>query len=511
MRSFPLAALINREWRTTWADRGAYVLRSAYAGLLLLGAVAAWVVLPMAQGDRIEELPGLMRSTYGQFCRIEFIVVTLLASLTFARSVSREQERGSLDLLLLTPLTRLELLLGKLVGEFLGTTALLACGIPVLFLLLPLGGLTPAHILSAHLLLLAQVLLVGGFCVGLSAVFSRALPVMVSSWVLSIAMNSGPALWMQRQTWTSWGWWAWDEISFYERLDRQLDSVRPQFGSSLSALLIALLLGILACGLGSLVLERRLRRGTPVSLWVRLGRRLTRFADTPHGRRLFRPMTTLRHPLMRREFAVHRDLPFRIAWFLLAVGYMVGTWRLFNDSGSRNEDHVTFAAGGLAIGAGIAVLTGALAIGYDRLRGRLQLLISSGVSPEDIVRSRMAGLLMRMLYLVGVPAFHLAVVVSAAGWCEPRELAWRIPSALISLVLASQVMTVLTVQASLSIRRPEVAAVLAVLAALPAGAVVLVVAGSFLPAFSLFTPLVIGLILANYARCIRKLTGWVLG
>ena len=54
-----------------------------------------------------------------------------------------------MDLLILSPLSRTEILLGKLAGEFLGLTALVAAGIPVFFLLIPLGGLTPLQIGAA--------------------------------------------------------------------------------------------------------------------------------------------------------------------------------------------------------------------------------------------------------------------------------------------------------------------------------------------------------------------------
>jgi len=505
-----MGALILREWRTSWADRGAYVLRAGYAGVLLLAAVAAWIVLPMAQSGRGEDLPGLVRSVFGIFCKAQFLLATLLASMTFARAVSREQEQGTMDLLILSSLTRTELLLGKLVGEFLGVAALLASGIPVIFLLLPLGGLTPAQILCMHLLLLAQVLLVGGVSVGLSALFDRALPVMACVWGLIGALIAGPLIREDRLALRDWRWRLWDQLSLYQWLDAQVDGIRPPWGASLGALGTTALIGLLACGLGSLLLEQRLSRGPTVSLWVRLGLRLRIFAESSSGRRLLRPLAALEHPLMIREFAVYRDLPFRISWFLLVSGYAVAAVRVFRDVQSRVENQLALALVGLAVGALIAVLTGALSVGYDRLRGRLTPLLAMGVAPEDIVQSRLAGLLVRMLYLTAVPAFHLTVIALASEWCPPSALVWRIPATMVGLVLAAGFMAELTLQAALSVRRPEVAAVLAVLSALPVGAAVLLLTAGVLPGFAIGAPLVIAGELGNYSRCIRKLTKWVL-
>ncbi|HLY72966.1 MAG TPA: ABC transporter permease subunit [Planctomycetota bacterium] len=510
MRSSPLIALILREWRTSWADRGAYLLRASYACVLLLGAVGAWITLPLALSGSAEELPGLVRSIFAIFCKAQFVLATLLASMTFARAVSREQERGTLDLLILSPLTRTELLLGKLIGEFLGVTALLACGIPVIFLLLPLGGLTPMQVLCVHLLLLAQVLLVGGACVGLCAVLGRALPVMACSWGMIGALELGPMLRPNRLGLKDWTWGLWEQLSLYERLDGQLQGVRPQAAVAFWSLLATSLIGILACGLGSLVLERRLAKGPTESLSTRLGRRLRRFGESMHGRWLFRSLTALKHPLMRREFTVYRDLAFRISWILLVIAYAVLTVRLYDDSRIREQDLVLLAGGGLAIGALIAVLTGALSIGYDRLHGRLQTLLAAGVAPEDIIRSRMAGLWMRMLHLVVVPIVHLAMIALFYGWCPRAELFWRIPATLAGLLLAVAVMTDLTLQAALSIRRPEVAAALAAIVVVPAGAFVLVVVAGALPGFAVGVPLFIASTMAAYARCIRNFQKWVL-
>jgi ABC-type transport system involved in cytochrome c biogenesis permease component len=506
----PLAALILREWRTSWADRGAYVLRASYAGALFVAAVAAWIALPLAQSGRTEDLPGLVRSIFAMFGKGQFALATLLASMTFARTVSREQERGSLDLLLLTPLTQTGLLLGKLIGEFLGLTALLACGIPVIFLLLPLGGLNPLQILAVHLLLMGQILLVGGLCVGLSTVFTRAVPVMACVWVLIGGLVAGPILKAASGTPKDWRWELWDRLSPYQALDRQLVAVRPDLTTGFWMLGVSALIGVVACGVGSLVLERRLRRGSVVSLWVRVGRPVKQFAASVRGRLLFRPLARMEHPLMLREFSVYRDIPFRISWILLAALYAAATLALNKNPRELQENLVILDVMSVLAGSVLAVVMGALSVGYDRLRGRLQALVAAGVAPEDIVRARFAGLLVRMLLLVTIPAAHLGVMPIVGQWCPAAELIWRIPACVLAFLMATLLMMDFTLSSALKHRRPEVAAVLAALTALPLGAFAAGIIGYSIPGLALGVPLALYGVATQYARSIRNLPKWIL-
>jgi len=185
------AALVLREWRTSWADRRADLLRFGYAALLMLGVLAVWAALPLLYSETSETFPERTRAIFAGFCRVQFVMLTLLASITFARAVCREQEQGSMDLLILCPLTRTEILVGKLAGEFLGLTSLIASGVPLLLLLLPLGGLSALDILTLQVLMLGHVLMLGGFCVAFAALNGRTYAVMAAAWVLVVFLSGG--------------------------------------------------------------------------------------------------------------------------------------------------------------------------------------------------------------------------------------------------------------------------------------------------------------------------------
>jgi len=510
VRHVPLAALISREWRTSWADRGAYILRAAYAGALLAGTIAAWVLLPLVGSGNPDEYPEIIRSGFGMFCRGQFVLATMLAAMTFARAVCREQERGTLDFLILSPLTRTEILVGKLAGEFLGLTALVASGIPVLFLLIPLGGVSIPGILWLQVTILAQVLVVGGVCVALAAAIGRTFPVMLVAWALMVVAAIGHAVgrWWWPKSAVVWN--LWESISVYDTLGRQLSRVQTEAGPAFKALAAAAVVSILCCAMGSLVLEKRFVRGVRVGMWSQVAARVRRFAGSLSGAWLFRPLIALDHPLVRRECAIYRDLPFRFCWMALVIGYAIIARNALHDSWGRWGDHAELASKGLGIGAVLAVLMGAITVGYDRRRGNLQTMLACGVAPEDIVRARMAGLVLRALHLMGLPVIHLALVSIPAGLCPPGEMLWRLPAALTGLLLGTIVMMDFTLKYALSFRRPEVAGVMAVLFALPLGALCMGFVGATFSTFSIGLPLLIVAILASGARNIRKLPKWVM-
>jgi ABC-type transport system involved in multi-copper enzyme maturation permease subunit len=509
VRHLAFASLVTREWRTSWADRGAYVLRAVYSSALLLGVVAAWVSLPFLYSDHPDSFPHLIRSIFDVFCRAQFVLASVVAAMTFARAVCREQERGTLDLLILSPLSRTEILLGKLAGEFLGLTALVASGIPVMFLLIPLGGLSPLQILSVQGVLLAHVLVVGGVCVALASALGRTLPVMICAWAAVALLVFGPDLgrdWISKRAWI---WIAWESLSTYGILDRQLTNVQPEPALTLKALGIAAILGVFFCGLGSLVLERSYLRGARTGPFAALAIRIRRYSGTLSGRRLFRHLFPVEHPLMRRELAVDRDIAFRISWLALVLSYAAVFRYIVGRPGWSEEEHFELSLTGLATAALIAAVVGAFQVASDRRRGTLQALLAAGVSPEDLVRSRLAGLVLRAIFLVAIPAAHL-IWISAYMKVVPKgELLWRIPAALTGLVLGIVLVMEAIIQVAFSNRRPEVAAVLAVVS-LPLGAVVAVFVGGTLSSFAVGVPLMIVGIVGAYAFLVRNTAKWVL-
>ncbi len=506
MRRRAFAALVLREWRTSWADRRADLLRGGYAAALLLGVIVVWVSLPLLFSETSETYPERVRSIVAGFSRVQFVMATLLASITFARAVCREQEQGTMDLLILCPLTRTEILVGKLAGEFLGLTSLIAAGLPVLFLLLPLGGLSALDILTLQTLMLGHMLMVGGFCVGLAALNGRTFAVMGTAWVLVAVLTGGFRVghWFLPRLAPYWD--LWESLSTLSILDDQLSRPLPDPAVSLKLLGFSAIVALLFCGLGSLVLERRHVRGPRIGLIGGLAVRIRRFAASPRGRVLFRPLPLVKNILIRRELSIDRNVGFWILWMVLFCVYAVATLKRpwWDD-----EHHLKVSVAGLAVASVIAAVEGALAVGYERRRGVLQMLLAVGVSPDNVVRSRFTGVLFRTVALVALPTLHLTWLWFYHPFVPREELPWRAPIAMVGLVFAALALAQNTVRLALGSPRPEVAAAMAAILAIPIAFGVTVLTGLTLGSFALCVPIWIGSLLATHARLTARLPRWL--
>jgi ABC-type transport system involved in multi-copper enzyme maturation permease subunit len=86
---------------------------------------------------------------------VQLPLLLFFAALSAASTVAREKDRRTFVLLLMTDLRNYEIVLGKLLASLLQIILLLAGTVPVLALLLMLGGVAPLQVVQATLVMLA--------------------------------------------------------------------------------------------------------------------------------------------------------------------------------------------------------------------------------------------------------------------------------------------------------------------------------------------------------------------
>jgi ABC-type transport system involved in multi-copper enzyme maturation permease subunit len=160
-----------REWLTVPRRAGHYVIRSAYLGALLVLGVTAWQA---AVGwSRTPTLGDTSRFGQLLFQILTFVQLALLlffAALSAAATIIQEKDRRTFVLLLLTDLRNYEIVLGKLLGSLLQIVLLLLGMVPVLVLIVLLGGVSLAQV-GQMLLVLAGAALAAGSLGGLVALW----------------------------------------------------------------------------------------------------------------------------------------------------------------------------------------------------------------------------------------------------------------------------------------------------------------------------------------------------
>ncbi|MDR0520936.1 MAG: ABC transporter permease [Planctomycetaceae bacterium] len=165
-----IGPVFTREMTTAPRREWTYIVRSVYAGLLLLLIVTAWLVVSGTQ---------LITDT-GDFARfgtmlfqflapVQLVLAVFFAAVIAAGTVGQEKERGTLTLLLMTRMTNSELVLGKLFAGLLNILSMLAVSIPIFTAMAMLGGVGYDQILQVMLVTLFSMLACGslGSCVAL--------------------------------------------------------------------------------------------------------------------------------------------------------------------------------------------------------------------------------------------------------------------------------------------------------------------------------------------------------
>src|SRR5437868_15472987 len=157
-----LGPIFAREALTLPRRARHYAWRTVYFGLLWILGLTAWQAV--VGWDRIATLGDTAHFGLLLFQILVFVQLTLLlffAALSGAGAVTQEKDRRTFVLLLLTDLRNYEIVLGKLLGSLLQILLLLAAMVPVLAMIVLLGGIAPNQVGQAVLVLAATGLAAG--------------------------------------------------------------------------------------------------------------------------------------------------------------------------------------------------------------------------------------------------------------------------------------------------------------------------------------------------------------
>jgi ABC-type transport system involved in multi-copper enzyme maturation permease subunit len=136
----------SRRWQN-------FAARSLFVGFLLAALGVVWVSDPALAHPSIHDLARAGASFFYGMIGTELALVLLAAPAFTAGAICLDKARGSLTHLLVTDLSSAEIVLGKLAARLVPVLGLIACALPVLALAMFLGGIDPGAVLGAHLVL----------------------------------------------------------------------------------------------------------------------------------------------------------------------------------------------------------------------------------------------------------------------------------------------------------------------------------------------------------------------
>ncbi len=421
-------------------------VRAGYLAVLIL--VLLWLLLISTSSGEMSfrDLAAAGASSFSAIAYLQIGLICILAPVFMAGAIAQESDGNTWDILLTTPLSQTQIVLGNLLGRLFFVLALLLASLPLFALTQYFGGVPGESIFASYLIAACAALVVGAIAIALSvsrlagrrAVFTFYIAVItylgvtaaIDAWLGRSGQGAGPS---------------GDGVTWFTALNPFL-ALRALLNPSTYPRADAGTHG----GLGALFLEH------PVTAWcllsaglsvmltaasamtVRLGGLATigqGRSGVPLLRRMmglgakgaeYRPPRAVwTNPIAWREAAARNATFARTAarWAFVAVGILLGVGLIVAyHLGSMTPVTFRFVLASatwteMAVITLIAINMAATAISREREDGTLDLILTTPVTPAAYLAGKLRGLIAYLLPLLLVPIMGLALagLYSLAG------------------------------------------------------------------------------------------------
>ena len=186
-------ALVSKELRVAGRRRRNYALRCVYVLILMIFIASVWVgVVEFRQGMAAQQtqLARAAKQITSGIVWFQFIGVQVVALIVMSTAVSDEIYGRTLAVLMTTPLSSRQLILGKLTSRLVPVVLLVATSLPLLAIVRVLGGVPWGYLWASLAITLATVLFVASLTL-LFSTLSRKMYMVVITSGLSVAFLMG--------------------------------------------------------------------------------------------------------------------------------------------------------------------------------------------------------------------------------------------------------------------------------------------------------------------------------
>lgn len=437
-------------------------VRSAYLAVLIL--VLLWAMLGNTPGGAAvsyRELASAGATSFAWIAYLQVGLICVIAPVFMAGAIAQESNPKTWDIVLTTPMSKLEIVLGNLFGRLFFVLALLFASLPLFALTQFFGGVPGKSIINAYIVSAGAATLVGAIAIALSvsrlagqrAVFTFyvsvvtyiATTIAIDAWLGSRGMGMGPK---------GSGVTLVTALNPFLAIRAQLSpttypSADPGAYTGLAGFMLAspaaawstfsILISVLLAGFSTLTVRsgglKRVTQNAANAPWYRRIFGL-RGADAEHRP----PRTVWSNPIAWREAAARNATLGRMLarWSFVTLGGLtaVAVVVLYH-IGTLNQNDFQFIIKSLVFTevfliALVALNMAATAVAGEREDGTLDLILTTPITPKLYLAGKMRGLVAYLLPLIAVPVFTLLVaglytLVGGLGKKELVSYAYKIP------------------------------------------------------------------------------------
>ncbi len=404
-----------------------FFMRSGYLAVLIIALL--WLLLLNAGGATISyrQLAEAGASSFVAIAYLQIALICILTPVVMAGAIAQEANPRTWDILLTTPLSPGQIVLGNLMGRLFFILALLLASLPLFAITQYFGGVPAEAIFASYLVAGGAALLVGASAIALSVsrlVGRRAVFAFYIAVVSIIAATAaGDALLQQAAgagvTWLT----AFNPFLALRALLNPATYPRAEAGTQTGLAILFLERPVTTWILFSTLLSAFLIAASALTVRVgglgavaRPSRRGKSIQDA-EGAEHRAPRPVWNNPIAWREAAARNSTFWRIVarWSFVAMGVLFGIGLILAYHTGR-LDPQQFRAILLAavwtestVIALIAINASATAISREREDGTLDLLLTTPIQPGDYLTGKLRGLIAYLLPLLAVPVGTLAL------------------------------------------------------------------------------------------------------
>jgi len=190
--------IFGKELRVSSRRRRNFVLRFFYILLLTLFVAMVWWAVVRYEGNAVIQRSRMQAAAQQIVVTIslfQFIAMQLLAIIMLSDSISDEVYHRTLGLLMTTPISGLQIVMGKLLSKLLQLVLLLAISLPMLAIVRVFGGISWGYLLSSLFITLTAAIFAGSLTLLFSIEGRRAYAVIIkAAFVLGVFYFFVPAV-----------------------------------------------------------------------------------------------------------------------------------------------------------------------------------------------------------------------------------------------------------------------------------------------------------------------------